>query len=182
MSNLKNPIFVNKIKNIFWPIERSEIKLFLPLGLMMMCMLFNFGSLRSIKDSLVVPNIGAEVISFLKLWLVLPSTIIFTLIYVRLSNIFEYDRLFYINQSQVFEINKNDQFIKSTYVHKNNNNNISYILPISASDKIIVKARKNLFLESNNELIKFNLSKSKNYEIKTKRFKFKKKNKKTHFL
>ena len=96
MSNLKNPIFVNKIKTIFWPIERSEMKLFLPLGLMMMCMLFNFGSLRSIKDSLVVPNIGAEVISFLKLWLVLPSTIIFTLIYVRLSNIFEYDRLFYI--------------------------------------------------------------------------------------
>jgi ligand-binding sensor domain-containing protein len=77
------------------------------------------------------------------------------------------DRLFYINQSQVFEINKNDQFIKSTYVNKNNNNNISYILPISASDKIIVKARKNLFLESNNELIQFNLSKSKNYEIQS---------------
>ena len=96
MSNLRKPIFSRKIKDIFWPIERSEIKLFLPLGLMMMCMLFNFGSLRSIKDSLVVPNIGAEVISFLKLWLVLPSTIIFTLIYVRLSNVFEYDRLFYL--------------------------------------------------------------------------------------
>ena len=94
--SIKKPIFSSKIKDIFWPIERSEIKLFLPLGLMMMCMLFNFGSLRSIKDSLVVPNIGAEVISFLKLWLVLPSTIIFTLIYVRLSNVFEYDRLFYL--------------------------------------------------------------------------------------
>ena len=96
MSYLKESQLLAKIKNIIWPIERSEIKLFLPLGLMMMCMLFNFGSLRSIKDSLVVPNIGAEVISFLKLWLVLPSTVIFTLIYVRLSNIFEYDRVFYL--------------------------------------------------------------------------------------
>jgi AAA family ATP:ADP antiporter len=96
MSNPKKSLLANKIKDIFWPIERSEIKLFLPLGLMMMCMLFNFGSLRSIKDSLVVPNIGAEVISFLKLWLVLPSTVIFTLVYVRLSNMFEYDRLFYL--------------------------------------------------------------------------------------
>ena len=87
---------LKKILDIIWPIKRSELKLFLPLGLMMLCMLFNFGSLRSIKDSLVVPNIGAEVISFLKLWLVLPSTIIFTIIYVKLSNKFENERLFYI--------------------------------------------------------------------------------------
>ena len=63
---------------------------------MMLCMLFNFGTLRSVKDSLIVPNIGAEVISFLKLWLVLPSTIIFTLIYAKLSNKFEHEKLFYI--------------------------------------------------------------------------------------
>jgi len=96
MSNLKNSSFKAKLKDIFWPIEKSEIKLFAPLALMMLCVLFNFGALRSIKDSLVVPNIGAEVISFLKLWFVLPSTVIFTLIYVRLSNIFDYEHLFYL--------------------------------------------------------------------------------------
>ncbi|MFK7973644.1 MAG: Npt1/Npt2 family nucleotide transporter [Rickettsiaceae bacterium] len=96
MSNLKVATILAKLQDIFWPIERSEIKLFAPLGLMMLCMLFNFGALRSIKDSLVVPNIGAEVISFLKLWLVLPSTIIFTLIYVKLSNICNYEYLFYL--------------------------------------------------------------------------------------
>ncbi|RTK92828.1 MAG: NTP/NDP exchange transporter [Rickettsiales bacterium] len=85
-----------KLQDIIWPIKRNELKLFVPLSLMMLAMLFNFGSLRSIKDSLVVPNIGAEVISFLKLWLVLPSTVIFTLIYIKLSNKFEYERLFYI--------------------------------------------------------------------------------------
>ncbi|GAB4165014.1 MAG: nucleotide exchange transporter Tlc3 [Rickettsiaceae bacterium] len=100
MSNFRKTIITpEKIREIFWPIKRSEMKLFLPLGLMMLCMLFNFGALRSVKDSLVVPNIGAEVISFLKLWLVLPSTVIFTLIYVRLSNMFNYEHLFYLIMS-----------------------------------------------------------------------------------
>ena len=81
----------SKLKDIFWPIKSSEVKLFAPMALMMMCLLFNFGTLRSIKDSLVVPNIGAEVISFLKLWFVLPSTVIFTVIYAKLSNMFNYE-------------------------------------------------------------------------------------------
>ncbi len=96
MLNLKRKQFLASLKEILWPIERGELKLFIPMSLLMLCVLFNFGALRSIKDSLVVPNIGAEVISFLKLWLVLPSTIIFTLIYVKLSNIFDYERLFYL--------------------------------------------------------------------------------------
>jgi len=86
----------SKLKDIFWPIKSSEVKLFAPMALMMMCLLFNFGTLRSIKDSLVVPNIGAEVISFLKLWFVLPSTVIFTVIYAKLSNMFNYEYVFYI--------------------------------------------------------------------------------------
>lgn len=96
MSHTKKNIILHKIKDILWPIERSEMKLFIPMALMMLCVLFNFGSLRSIKDSLVVPNIGAEAISFLKLWLVLPSTIIFTLIYVKLSNMFDCEHIFYM--------------------------------------------------------------------------------------
>ncbi|NRB10878.1 MAG: NTP/NDP exchange transporter [Rickettsiaceae bacterium] len=96
MPEKKTKKIISLARNIFWPIEKSETKLFLPMALMMFCVLFNFGALRSIKDSLVVPNIGAEVISFLKLWLVMPSTVIFTIIYVRLSNIFNYEQLFYI--------------------------------------------------------------------------------------
>jgi AAA family ATP:ADP antiporter len=96
MPNLKKKQFLSSLKEILWPIERSELKLFIPMSFLMLCILFNFGALRSIKDSLVVPNIGAEVISFLKLWLVLPSTIIFTLIYVKLSNMFDYEYLFYL--------------------------------------------------------------------------------------
>lgn len=95
MPNIKKKQNVSGWKDIFWPIEASELKLFVPMALMMFCVLFNFGALRSVKDSLVVPGIGAEVISFLKLWLVLPSTVIFTLIYVKLSNILSSEHLFY---------------------------------------------------------------------------------------
>ena len=97
--NSPHSSFYTKVKYIFWPINRSEMKLFIPFSLMMFCMLFNFGALRSIKDSLLVPNIGAEAISFVKLWLVLPSTIIFTLIYVKLSNILKHQYLFYLISS-----------------------------------------------------------------------------------
>lgn len=86
----------NFTKNVLWPIEKSELKLFVPMALMMLCVLFNFGALRSIKDSLVVPNIGAEAISFLKLWFVLPSTILFTFVYMQLSNRFNYETIFYL--------------------------------------------------------------------------------------
>jgi len=84
------------IKEIIWPIKKEELKLFLPMALMMLCILFNFGSLRSIKDGLIIPSIGAEVISFLKLWLVLPSSVIFTILYVKLSNKFNFEHIFYI--------------------------------------------------------------------------------------
>lgn len=63
---------------------------------MMMCALYNFASLRSIKDSLVVSNIGAESISFLKLWLVFPSAVIFTIIYMKISNKLTHDKVFYL--------------------------------------------------------------------------------------
>lgn len=89
-------IFFEKVKEIIWPIERKELKLFIPMALMMLCILFNFGALRSIKDSLVVPSMGAEIISFLKLWLVLPSCVIFTVLYVKLSNKLNFEYIFYI--------------------------------------------------------------------------------------
>ncbi len=87
---------LNKLKKVFWPIEKNELRFFIPMAMMMMCALYNFASLRSIKDSLVVSNIGAESISFLKLWLVLPCAIIFTIIYLKLSNLVSLEKVFYI--------------------------------------------------------------------------------------
>ncbi len=89
-------MLISQVKDIIWPIRRHELRLFLPMALMMFCILFNFSALRSVKDALVIPTLGAEVISFMKLWVVLPSALIITLCYVKLSNIFTSEQMFYI--------------------------------------------------------------------------------------
>ncbi|MBA5723575.1 NTP/NDP exchange transporter [Liberibacter sp. Z1] len=76
-------------------VRMSEAKKFVPMTLMMFLVLFNFSTLRPLKDSLIIPNLGAEVISFVKLWCVLPSAVLFTMIYMKLSNIMDYEKLFY---------------------------------------------------------------------------------------
>jgi len=82
----------------FWPIYNFEIKKFLPMGLMMMFILFIYNILRDTKDTLVVnsPGGGAESLGFLKLYGVTPSAILFMVLFVKLANIFEREKLFYV--------------------------------------------------------------------------------------
>jgi len=83
------------IRAILWPIHKEELKKFLPMALMMFSILFNYSLLRINKDSLVVTAAGAEVISALKLWAVLPSAMIFMVVYAKLANILSKPKLFY---------------------------------------------------------------------------------------
>jgi ADP/ATP carrier protein family len=92
----KIDLFSKIIKEYIWPIDKEEVKIFIPMAFLLACLLFNFGTLRSIKDSIIVPELGAEVISFIKLWFVLPAAILFTVIYFKLSNKFDIDKLFII--------------------------------------------------------------------------------------
>lgn len=86
----------NNFLRIFWPIRKNELAVFVPLASIMFCVLCNFGVVRSLKDSIIVPSLGAEVISFLKLWFVLPSAVIVTLGYAKLSNVFSIQKIYYI--------------------------------------------------------------------------------------
>lgn len=85
------------LRGIFWPIYGFELKKFLPMGLIMMCILFNYNILRDTKDTLVVnaPGAGAECLSFLKLWGVTPAAVLFMIIFMKLSNVFSREKLFY---------------------------------------------------------------------------------------
>ena len=85
------------LRGVFWPIHNFELKKFLPMGLMMLCILFNYTVLRDTKDALVVlaPAGGAETISFLKLYGVTPSAILFMVIFVKLANALKRENLFY---------------------------------------------------------------------------------------
>lgn len=82
----------------FWPIHRSELKKFIPMFLIFFFIAFNYNILRSYKDTIVVTasNSGAETIPFIKLWAVLPSAILFTLLFTRLANRFSREKVFYI--------------------------------------------------------------------------------------
>lgn len=85
----------SELRKIFWPIEWHENKKFIPMALMMFCILLNYSTLRSIKDGFVITSIGPEAVSFLKLYIVLPFAIIFMIIYTKLCNIFSEQQVFY---------------------------------------------------------------------------------------
>ncbi len=85
-----------KLRSFFWPVHMYELKKMLPMFLMMLFISFNYTILRDTKDTLVVTAGGAEVIPFLKFWGVLPSAVIFMLIYSKLSNSLSKEKLFYV--------------------------------------------------------------------------------------
>ncbi|MDR2646023.1 MAG: NTP/NDP exchange transporter [Holosporaceae bacterium] len=83
-------------KAVLWPIYSIELRKFLPMAFMLMCIVFNYSVLRGMKDSLVVTYMGAEAIPTLKLWFVLPSAVLFMLAYSKLSNKFSKNTVFYM--------------------------------------------------------------------------------------
>lgn len=86
-----------KWRSFLWPIYAFELKKVLPMFILFFCISFNYTILRDTKDTLVVtaPGSGAEAIPFIKVWLVVPSAVIFMLIYAKLSNILSKKALFY---------------------------------------------------------------------------------------
>ena len=87
------------IRAVLWPIHNFELKKFLPMGLMMLCILFIYTLVRDLKDTLMVSHAtggGAETLGFLKLYGVTPSAIIFMIIFVKLANVFDREKLFYV--------------------------------------------------------------------------------------
>ncbi|MDR0595594.1 MAG: NTP/NDP exchange transporter [Puniceicoccales bacterium] len=89
------------LRKIFLPIHTYELKKAVPMGLIFFFILFNYTCVRNIKDSLIVtaPNSGAEVLSFLKGYCVMPAAVLFMLIYAKASDILSNEKLFYATLS-----------------------------------------------------------------------------------
>ncbi|MRI31540.1 hypothetical protein EOPP23_00855 [Endozoicomonas sp. OPT23] len=64
------------------------------LVLMMFCTIINFDILRNLKESMLLPRFGAEVIPFIKFWLVIPEAFIFLATYSFMANRLSPKRLF----------------------------------------------------------------------------------------
>lgn len=91
----QEPVF-SRSRTFFWPIQNTELKKFLPLGLMMFLIISNYTFLRNMQDTLVVTaeGSGAEIITFIKV-LVLPLSVLFFFVYAKLSNFLSRSALFY---------------------------------------------------------------------------------------
>lgn len=86
-------------RKILLPIHAFELKKCLSMSLLLFCIIFIYTLLRNLKDTLVVSKAicsGAEVLGFLKLYCVTPSALLATILFVKLANILEREKLFYV--------------------------------------------------------------------------------------
>lgn len=90
-----------KLRSFLWPIYGHEVKKIVPMMLMLFLICFNYSILRNIKDAVVVTakSSGAEVIPFIKVWVLLPMAILFTYIFTKLSNRYSQEKVFYLTIS-----------------------------------------------------------------------------------
>ncbi len=88
----------SKLRSLFWPLRRHEMKSFLPMLLLFFLIAFNYHLLKILKDTLIITakGSGAEVIPFLKVWAILPSAILFTFLFTKLSSKFNRENIFYV--------------------------------------------------------------------------------------
>lgn len=85
------------LRAFFWPVHRRELKKFLPMFVLFFLIFFDYNVLRTMKDALVVTakSSGAEVIPFIKVWVMFPCAILLTFVFTRLSNRFSFETVFY---------------------------------------------------------------------------------------
>ncbi len=90
-----------KCKAIFQdicPVGRNELKKFIPMFVIFFLIGFIYNILRNAKDALIITgqDSGAEIIPFIKVWVMLPGAILMTSLFSRLSNRFSMEKVFYI--------------------------------------------------------------------------------------
>ena len=88
----------SKLRTFFWPVHRHELKKLIPMLLIFFLLNFAYNVLRCMKDTLVVTaeHSGAEIIPFIKVWVMFPTSVLMTYIFIRLSNRYSRESVFYV--------------------------------------------------------------------------------------
>ncbi|WP_375326705.1 Npt1/Npt2 family nucleotide transporter [Candidatus Tisiphia endosymbiont of Nemotelus uliginosus] len=95
MTSSQSSSFKGKFRTIFWPIHNYELGKFLPMCGLMFSVLFNQNILRILKDSILISEISAEVVSFTKVYCVTPAAALFVIIYAKMLNHFSFEKIYY---------------------------------------------------------------------------------------
>lgn len=85
-----------------FPIYPKELAKFFSLSFMMFWIVFVFTMTRDTKDALIVTNCGAEAITFLKVYGVVPAAALFMITYAKLANNLSPRSLFYVTLAPFF--------------------------------------------------------------------------------
>lgn len=88
-----------KIRSILLPIHRFELKKFIPMSLLLFCMLFIQTMLRDLKDIFILKLAfcgEANLIPQIKLWFVMPTVFLTIMLYSFLINKFGFKKTFYL--------------------------------------------------------------------------------------
>lgn len=93
----ENPAF-SGWRAFFWPVHNHELKKLFPMLLIFFLLSFDYNVLRTLKDTLVVTaeSSGAEVIPFIKVWVMFPGSILLTFLFTRLTNRLKRENVFYV--------------------------------------------------------------------------------------
>jgi ATP:ADP antiporter, AAA family len=85
-------------RTYLWPVHRHELKKLIPMLLIFFLITLNYNIIRTLKDTLVVTakGSGAEVIPFIKVWAMFPTSILLTYFFTRLSNRFSRETVIYV--------------------------------------------------------------------------------------
>ena len=98
MDDHATPHEFSRIRRLLWPVHRFELKKIVPMLFIFFFLTFDYNILRVMKDTLVVTakHSGAEVIPFIKVWVMFPTSVALTYLFIRLSNRFSKERVFYL--------------------------------------------------------------------------------------
>lgn len=85
-------------RTALWPVHRYELKKLIPMLLIFFLISFDYNVLRIMKDTLVVTakSSGAEVIPFIKVWVMFPGAVLLTYVFTRLTNRLNRETVFYV--------------------------------------------------------------------------------------
>lgn len=86
------------LRALIWPVHNYELKKLIPLLVIFFLISFDYNILRTMKDTIVVTakSSGAEVIPFIKVWVMFPGAVLLTFLFTRLSNRFSKEVVIYI--------------------------------------------------------------------------------------